>query len=111
MWIQTPHVQRFFFSFVLFCACRVSATQPRHPGSFDIVSVKDGAGHVFATRLQNIFSMGHGTRAMVRELSPRRTIRLKIRKQQRCFGVTQYTRKRCVFGATYFTPLALDGPL
>ncbi|CAM9558604.1 unnamed protein product, partial [Hapterophycus canaliculatus] len=37
----------------------------RHPGSFDIVSVKDGAGHVFATRLQNIFSMGHGTRAMV----------------------------------------------
>lgn len=39
--------------------------QRRHPGSFDIVSVKDGAGHVFATRLQNIFSMGHGTRAMV----------------------------------------------
>jgi len=29
------------------------------------VSVKDGAGHVFATRLQNIFTMGHGTRAMV----------------------------------------------
>lgn len=38
----------------------------RHPGSFDIVSVKDGAGHVFATRLQNIFTMGHGTRTMVR---------------------------------------------
>lgn len=37
----------------------------RHPGSFDIVSVKDGAGHVFATRLQNIFTMGHGTRTMV----------------------------------------------
>ncbi|CAM9181677.1 unnamed protein product [Laminaria digitata] len=37
----------------------------RHPGSFDIVSVKDGAGHVFATRLQNIFSIGQGTRTMV----------------------------------------------
>lgn len=37
----------------------------RHPGSFDIVSVKDGAGHVFATRLQNIFLMGNGTRTMV----------------------------------------------
>lgn len=40
----------------------------RHPGSFDIVSVKDGAGHVFATRLQNIFTMGHGTRTMVGHL-------------------------------------------
>lgn len=42
----------------------------RHPGSFDIVSVKDGAGHVFATRLQNIFTMGHGTRTMVRSYVP-----------------------------------------
>ncbi|CAM9859091.1 unnamed protein product [Choristocarpus tenellus] len=37
----------------------------RHPGSFDIVSVKDGAGAVFATRLQNIFVLGQGTRTMV----------------------------------------------
>uniref|UniRef100_A0A6S8EVA2 40S ribosomal protein S4 n=1 Tax=Aureoumbra lagunensis TaxID=44058 RepID=A0A6S8EVA2_9STRA len=30
----------------------------RHPGSFDVVTVKDAAGHNFATRLQNIFVLG-----------------------------------------------------
>lgn len=30
----------------------------KHPGSFDIVQVKDASGHVFATRLQNIFIIG-----------------------------------------------------
>lgn len=30
----------------------------RHPGSFDIVTVKDAAGHQFATRLGNIFVIG-----------------------------------------------------
>ena len=30
----------------------------RHPGSFDIVHVKDAAGHTFATRLSNIFVIG-----------------------------------------------------
>jgi len=30
----------------------------KHPGSFDIVQVKDEAGHIFATRLQNIFIIG-----------------------------------------------------
>ncbi len=37
----------------------------RHPGSFDIVEVKDSAGHVFATRLQNIFIIGKGSRPSV----------------------------------------------
>jgi len=32
----------------------------RHPGSFDIVHVKDAAGQVFATRLNNIFIIGKG---------------------------------------------------
>ena len=30
----------------------------RHPGSFDIVHVKDAAGHSFATRLGNVFVIG-----------------------------------------------------
>jgi len=30
----------------------------RHPGSFDIVHVKDARGHAFATRLNNVFIIG-----------------------------------------------------
>ncbi len=37
----------------------------RHPGSFDIVEVKDSAGHVFATRLGNIFIIGKGPRPLI----------------------------------------------
>jgi ribosomal protein S4E len=29
-----------------------------HPGSFDIVSVRDANGHVFSTRLENVFVIG-----------------------------------------------------
>lgn len=32
----------------------------RHPGSFDIAHVRDSLGHVFATRLGNIFIVGDG---------------------------------------------------
>lgn len=34
-----------------------------HPGSFDIVKIKDAAGHVFATRLANAFVIGKGASA------------------------------------------------
>jgi small subunit ribosomal protein S4e len=37
----------------------------RHPGSFDIVHVKDAAGNTFATRLNYIFIIGKGTRPYV----------------------------------------------
>jgi len=30
----------------------------KHPGSFDIVSIKDASNHQFATRLQNVFVIG-----------------------------------------------------
>merc|ERR1712137_1076489 len=30
----------------------------KHPGSFEIVHVKDAAGHSFCTRLQNVFVIG-----------------------------------------------------
>merc|ERR1740138_1299405 len=32
----------------------------RHPGSFEIVHIKDAVGHTFATRLQNVFVIGKG---------------------------------------------------
>jgi len=31
-----------------------------HPGSFDIVSVRDAAGHSFSTRQENVFIIGSG---------------------------------------------------
>jgi small subunit ribosomal protein S4e len=37
----------------------------RHPGSFDIVHVKDVNGHVFATRLGYIFVIGKGTKPYI----------------------------------------------
>lgn len=32
----------------------------KHPGSFDIVSVRDAAGHTFSTRQENVFIIGKG---------------------------------------------------
>ena len=34
----------------------------RHPGSFDVVHVKDANGNSFATRLSNIFIIGKGNK-------------------------------------------------
>jgi len=31
-----------------------------HPGSFDIVTVKDTSGNVFSTRQENVFIIGSG---------------------------------------------------
>merc|ERR1712146_754092 len=32
----------------------------RHPGSFEIIHVKDAVGHSFATRMANVFVIGKG---------------------------------------------------
>ncbi|GFR80124.1 40S ribosomal protein S4 [Elysia marginata] len=37
----------------------------RHPGSFDIVHVKDAMGHTFATRLSYVFVIGKGNKAWI----------------------------------------------
>jgi len=37
----------------------------RHPGSFDIVHVRDSVGHTFATRLHNVFIIGKNNKAWV----------------------------------------------
>ena len=36
----------------------VITSRERHPGSFDIVHIKDSVGHSFATRLSNVFVIG-----------------------------------------------------
>jgi small subunit ribosomal protein S4e len=38
----------------------VLVNRDRHPGSFDIVHVRDSEGNEFATRLRNAFIIGHG---------------------------------------------------
>jgi small subunit ribosomal protein S4e len=37
----------------------------RHPGSFDIITVKDANGSTFATRRQNVFVIGKGNKPEV----------------------------------------------
>jgi len=37
----------------------------RHPGSFDIVSIRDKAGHELSTRLYNVFVVGSGGKSEV----------------------------------------------
>ena len=43
----------------------VIVRRDRHFGSFDIVYVRDAAGHEFATRLANVFIIGEGAEPMV----------------------------------------------
>lgn len=43
----------------------VIVSREKHPGSFEIVHVKDAAGQQFATRLQNVFVIGKGTKSLV----------------------------------------------
>jgi small subunit ribosomal protein S4e len=46
---------------------RVGTIQHRekHKGSFDIIHVVDSAGHQFATRMGNVFTIGQGQKAWV----------------------------------------------
>jgi len=37
----------------------------KHPGSFEIVHCKDAAGHAYATRLQNVYVIGKGTKPWI----------------------------------------------
>jgi len=37
----------------------------KHPGSFEIVHVKDSVGHTFATRMQNVFVLGKGQKPWI----------------------------------------------
>jgi len=37
----------------------------KHPGSFEIVHIKDSAGHAFNTRLENVFVIGKGNKPWI----------------------------------------------
>jgi len=62
---------------------RVGIIQSRdkHPGSFDIVNVKDATGAVFATRLSNIFIIGRGKQSLV-SLPRQKGIRITIAEER-----------------------------
>lgn len=59
----------------------VIVSRERHQGSFDIVHVKDAAGHVFATRLGNVFVIGVGTTPMI-SLPKRKGIKQSILEER-----------------------------
>jgi len=43
----------------------VIVSREKHPGSFDIIHVKDALGQTFATRITNVFVIGKGTKSLV----------------------------------------------
>jgi len=65
-------------------------SRERHPGSFDIVHVKDANGHTFATRLAYVFVIGKGQKSWV-SLPPGKGLRLSVAEERdrRLAGKTQ----------------------
>jgi len=59
----------------------VIVSREKHPGSFDIVHLKDSAGHVFATRLGNVFVIGQGNRPLV-SLPRRKGIKMSVLEER-----------------------------
>jgi len=55
----------------------VIISKERHEGSFDIVHVKDAAGHPFATRINNVFVIGKAGKPAI-SLPARRGVKLSI---------------------------------
>uniref|UniRef100_A0A2K5QFP0 40S ribosomal protein S4 n=1 Tax=Cebus imitator TaxID=2715852 RepID=A0A2K5QFP0_CEBIM len=59
----------------------VITNRERHPGSFDVVHVKDANGNSFATRLSNIFVIGKGNKPRI-SLPRGKGIRLTIAEER-----------------------------
>jgi len=59
----------------------VIVSREKHQGSFDIVHLKDSAGHMFATRLGNVFVIGEGNRPLV-SLPKRKGIKMSILEER-----------------------------
>ncbi|KAH0514421.1 40S ribosomal protein S4 [Microtus ochrogaster] len=59
----------------------VITNRERHPGSFDVVHVKDANGNGFATRLSNIFVIGKGNKPWI-SLPRGKGIRLTIAEER-----------------------------
>jgi len=56
-------------------------SRERHPGSFDIVHIKDAVGHVFATRLNYVFIIGKANKPYV-SLPKGKGIKLSIAEER-----------------------------
>lgn len=61
-----------------------------HPGSYEIVHVKDSAGHSFATRLSNIFIIGGNKKSLI-TLPKHGGMRMTL-LQERAAKIRQYER-------------------
>ena len=59
----------------------VIMTKERHPGSHDIVQIKDAAGNTFATRQGNVFVIGKGSKPTV-SLPKGKGVRLTIAEER-----------------------------
>ncbi|MBB6682401.1 40S ribosomal protein S4, partial [Aequorivita sp. 609] len=59
----------------------VITNREKHPGSFDVVHVKDSTGNSFATRLTNIFVIGKGNKPWI-SLPRGKGIRLTIAEER-----------------------------
>lgn len=59
----------------------IVTNRERHHGSFDIIHIKDSLGHMFATRLSNVFIIGRGNKAMV-SLPKQKGVRLSIAEER-----------------------------
>lgn len=53
----------------------------KHPGSFEIIHVKDANGHTFATRLTNVFTIGKGAKAYI-SLPKGKGIKLSVAEER-----------------------------
>lgn len=53
----------------------------KHPGSFEIVHIKDANGHTFATRLTNVFIIGKGAKAYI-SLPKGKGIKLSVAEER-----------------------------
>lgn len=53
----------------------------KHPGSFEIIHVKDSNGHMFATRLTNVFTIGKGAKAYI-SLPKGKGIKLSVAEER-----------------------------
>ncbi|GFY55859.1 40S ribosomal protein S4 [Trichonephila inaurata madagascariensis] len=56
-------------------------SRERHPGSFDIVHIKDSLGHSFATRLNYVFVIGKGTKPFI-SLSKGKGVKLSVAEER-----------------------------
>ena len=59
----------------------IIVSRERHQGSFDIVHMKDSSGHIFATRLGNVFVIGKGNKPLV-SLPKRKGIKLSVMEER-----------------------------